>query len=108
MEGSEGDFPLTNFFKKEFPLTGSKKYLTHVLDSFLYRTLQVEVATACNLDCAICLRKGIERPNRFLSLSNFKCILDPGLFLSPLYGATSPSWFSLYGLLALFALGIWV
>jgi len=27
---------------------------------------------------------------------------------SPWYGVTSPSWFSLYGLLALFALGIWV
>jgi MoaA/NifB/PqqE/SkfB family radical SAM enzyme len=51
-----------------------------VLDSFRYRTLQVEVATACNLDCAICLRKGIGRPNRFLSLSDFKRILDPGLF----------------------------
>ena len=79
-----------------------------MLDSFRYRTLQVEVATACNLDCAICLRKGIGRPNRFLSLSDFKSILDPGLFLSPWYGVTSPSWFSLYGLLALFALGIWV
>jgi len=51
-----------------------------VLDSFRYRTLQVEVATACNLDCAICLRKGIGRPNKFLSLSDFKRILDPGLF----------------------------
>ncbi len=51
-----------------------------MLDSFRYRTLQVEVATACNLDCAICLRKGIGRPNRFLSLSDFKSILDPGLF----------------------------
>ena len=51
-----------------------------MLDSFRYRTLQVEVATACNLDCAICLRKGIGRPNRFLSLSDFKRILDPGLF----------------------------
>ncbi|MBW1908218.1 MAG: SPASM domain-containing protein [Deltaproteobacteria bacterium] len=51
-----------------------------MLDSFRYRTLQVEVATACNLDCAICLRKGIGRPNKFLSLSDFKRILDPGLF----------------------------
>lgn len=30
------------------------------------------------------------------------------LFLSPWYGVTSPSWFSLYGLFALVALGIWV
>ena len=51
-----------------------------MLDSFRYRTLQAEITTACNLDCAICLRKGIRRPNRFLSLSDFKRILDPGLF----------------------------
>jgi MoaA/NifB/PqqE/SkfB family radical SAM enzyme len=51
-----------------------------VFDSFRYRTLQVEVATACNLDCAICLRRKLERPNSFLSLSDFKRILDPSLF----------------------------
>jgi MoaA/NifB/PqqE/SkfB family radical SAM enzyme len=45
-----------------------------------YRTLQVEVATACNLDCAICLRRKLRRPNRFLSFSDFTRILDPGLF----------------------------
>ena len=47
---------------------------------FRNRTLQVEITTACNLDCAICLRKRLERPNRFLSLDDFKLILDPGLF----------------------------
>ena len=51
-----------------------------MLDLFRNRTLQVEITTACNLDCAICLRKGLKRPNRFLSLDNFKRILDPGLF----------------------------
>jgi len=38
------------------------------------------VSTACNLDCAICLRRKLERPNRFLSVSDFKRILDPRLF----------------------------
>lgn len=51
-----------------------------MFDSLRYRTLQVEVATACNLDCAICLRRKLERPNRFLSLSDFKRILDPSIF----------------------------
>ncbi len=51
-----------------------------MFDSFRYRTLQVEITTACNLDCTICLRRKLERPNRSLSLSDFKRILDPGLF----------------------------
>ncbi len=51
-----------------------------MFDSLRYRTLQVEVATACNLDCAICLRRKLKRPERFLSLSDFKRILDPRLF----------------------------
>jgi MoaA/NifB/PqqE/SkfB family radical SAM enzyme len=51
-----------------------------VFDSFRYKTLQIEVATACNLDCTICLRRKLERPERFLTLSDFKRILEPGLF----------------------------
>ena len=47
---------------------------------FRNRTLQVEITTACNLNCAICLRRSLERPDRFLSLDDFKRILEPGLF----------------------------
>jgi MoaA/NifB/PqqE/SkfB family radical SAM enzyme len=38
------------------------------------------VATTCNLDCTICLRRELKKPNRFLPFSDFKRILDPGLF----------------------------
>ena len=41
-----------------------------------YLTLQVEVTTACNLNCKICLRKQLNRPDRFLSLENFKRIVN--------------------------------
>jgi len=51
-----------------------------VFDFFRNRTLQVEITTACNLDCAICLKRDLKRPNRFLSLDDFKHILDPGIF----------------------------
>jgi len=30
------------------------------------------------------------------------------LFATPWYGVTSPSWFSIYGILSLFALGLWI
>jgi len=30
------------------------------------------------------------------------------LFVQPWYGVTSPSWFSVYGILSLFALGLWI
>ena len=43
-------------------------------------TLQVEPTNVCNLNCKICMRHGIERPNGFLSLDNFKKILDSGNF----------------------------
>jgi MoaA/NifB/PqqE/SkfB family radical SAM enzyme len=62
------------------PNPGFEKYPITVFDSFRHRTLQVEVATACNLDCTICLRRKLGRPNRFLPFSDFKRILDPGLF----------------------------
>lgn len=47
---------------------------------FRNTTLQVEVTTACNLNCTICLRRGLERPNKFLSLDDFKRVLDSGSF----------------------------
>lgn len=43
-------------------------------------TLQVEITNVCNLNCKICMRHGFERPNGFLSLDNFKRILDSGNF----------------------------
>lgn len=51
-----------------------------MFDIFHSRTLQVEVTTACNLECDICLRKYRKGPGRFLSLVDFKRILNPGLF----------------------------
>ena len=51
-----------------------------MFDIFQNRTLQVEVTTACNLECDICLRKYLKVPGRFLSLVDFKRILNPGLF----------------------------
>ena len=47
---------------------------------FQYLTLQVEPTTTCNLDCKICMRRNLERPNTSLSLDNFKRILDSGNF----------------------------
>jgi MoaA/NifB/PqqE/SkfB family radical SAM enzyme len=44
------------------------------------RTLQVEISTACNLDCTICLRQKQESLNKFLSLQQFKQIFDPDFF----------------------------
>ena len=43
-------------------------------------TLQVEPTNACNLNCKICMRQNLERPIAFLSLDNFKKILDSGDF----------------------------
>ena len=43
-------------------------------------TLQIEPTNACNLDCKICLRRNIKRPISFLSLHDFKKILDSGNF----------------------------
>jgi len=43
-------------------------------------TLQVEPTNACNLDCKICMRRNFERPIAFLSLDNFKKILNSGNF----------------------------
>ena len=68
----EGELPLTKPY--------IEKRRTALFDVVRYRTLQVEVTTACNLDCAICLRRKLKRPNRFLSFSDFTRILDPGLF----------------------------
>ena len=51
-----------------------------MFDIFQNRTLQVEVTTACNLECDICLRKYRKGPGRFLSLVDFKRILNHGLF----------------------------
>ncbi len=47
---------------------------------FRYLTLQIEPATACNLDCKICMRRNLERPITFLSFDNFKRIFDSGNF----------------------------
>jgi len=41
-------------------------------------TLQIEPTTACNLDCKICMRRNLEKPITFLSLDNFKKLLDSG------------------------------
>ena len=51
-----------------------------MLNPFRYLTLQVEVTTACNLNCKICLRRGLGRPDEFLPLGDFKKILDSGSF----------------------------
>lgn len=51
-----------------------------MFDLFRNKTLQVEITTACNLDCAICLRRRLKRPNRFLSFDGFKRILRRALF----------------------------
>jgi len=40
------------------------------------RTLQVEVTTACNLDCEICLRRNLNIPPRFLPFDEFRKIID--------------------------------
>jgi hypothetical protein len=45
---------------------------------------------------------------RFAGLATAIFLISFCLFLSPWYGVLSPSWFSLYGLFALVALGIWV
>ena len=47
---------------------------------FRYLTLQIEPTSACNLDCKICMRRNLERPVTFLTLDNFKRILDSGNF----------------------------
>lgn len=47
---------------------------------FQYLTLQVEPTNACNLDCRICMRRNLERPTSFLSLDDFKRVLDSGNF----------------------------
>ncbi|MBW2065072.1 MAG: radical SAM protein [Deltaproteobacteria bacterium] len=46
---------------------------------FRKRTLQVEVTTFCNLDCSICLRGRVDRPNRMLSFTDFRRIFDPSI-----------------------------
>ncbi len=51
-------------------------------------------------------RKVIDK--KYAGLTTAILLISFCLFLSPWYGVTSPYWFSLYGLLALFALGIWV
>lgn len=47
---------------------------------FRYLTLQVEPTRACNLDCKICMRQNFEETTGFLSLDNFRRILDSGSF----------------------------
>ncbi len=42
--------------------------------------MQVEPTSACNLNCQICMRRNLERPIAFLSLDNFKKILNSGNF----------------------------
>jgi len=51
-------------------------------------------------------RKIIDK--KYAGLSTAILLISFCLILSPWYGITSPPWFSLYGLIALFALGIWV
>ena len=51
-------------------------------------------------------RKIIDK--KYTGLTTAILIISFCLILSPWYGITSPSWFSLYGLIALFTLGIWV
>lgn len=43
-------------------------------------TIQVEITTACNLSCEICLRRNLGIPGRFLPLEDFRRILDSGKF----------------------------
>jgi len=45
---------------------------------------------------------------RYAGLTTAILLISFCLFLSPWYGVSSPSWFSLYGLIALVCLGIWV
>lgn len=51
-----------------------------MFNPFCQLTLQVEVTTACNLDCKICMRRGLNRPEKFLSIGDFKKILGSGRF----------------------------
>ncbi len=51
------------------------------LHSLRYLTLQVEVTTACNLNCKICLRRQLKRPDSFLSLEDFKKIVNATPFI---------------------------
>jgi hypothetical protein len=51
-------------------------------------------------------RKVVDR--KYAGIATAVLLVSFCLFLSPWYGVTSPSWFSLYGLLALSALGILV
>jgi MoaA/NifB/PqqE/SkfB family radical SAM enzyme len=43
-------------------------------------TLQVEPTSACNLNCQICMRTNLKREIKFLSISNFKRLVDKGGF----------------------------
>lgn len=45
---------------------------------------------------------------RYAGITTSILLISFCLFLSPWYGVTFPSWFSLYALLALLAIGIWV
>jgi MoaA/NifB/PqqE/SkfB family radical SAM enzyme len=47
---------------------------------FQYLTLQIEPTSSCNLNCKICIRRNLERPAHFLSLDNFKKILNSANF----------------------------
>lgn len=40
----------------------------------------MEVTTACNYECSICLGRGLARPKKYLSLGGFQRILDTGRF----------------------------
>jgi MoaA/NifB/PqqE/SkfB family radical SAM enzyme len=51
-----------------------------MLNPFRYLTLQVEATTVCNLNCEICLRKELGRPDKSLPLGDFKRILGSGSF----------------------------
>lgn len=51
-----------------------------MFDLFHNRTIQVEVTTACNYECSICLGRGLARPKKYLSLGEFQRILDTGRF----------------------------
>lgn len=43
---------------------------------FKYLILQVEVSRECNLDCRICMRKNLKSNSGFLSLNDFKKVVD--------------------------------
>ena len=55
----------------------------------------------------ICLARKITK-KRYAGIITAILVASFCLFIRPWYGVVSPSWFSVYGVLALFILGVWM